>query len=96
MLCKIYVPSKSFNQTHTFIALTIGNILFLTALPPERTALQTMFTPVMRATFSIVGSRIMLNLRSVLKAAEVDLSSCNTGISIPTKPLRSVVQDGYR
>lgn len=26
-----------------------------------------MFTPVMRATFSVVGSRIMLNLRGVLK-----------------------------
>lgn len=47
--------------------LGIINLLLLVALPFSRGGLSTMFTPVLRASFSIIGSRIMLNLRGAVE-----------------------------
>lgn len=52
------------------LALGILNLVFLAALPANRAALAPMLTPVLRASFSIIGSRLMLNLRGVLMTGD--------------------------
>jgi len=49
------------------LSLGVVNLLLLVALPFSRGGLSTMFTPVLRASFSIIGSRIMLNLRGAVE-----------------------------
>ena len=44
-------------------ALGISNLILLTALPTSRVGLTTSLTPVLRCSYSIIGSRIVLNLR---------------------------------
>ncbi|KAL5511032.1 hypothetical protein ACEPAH_4247 [Sanghuangporus vaninii] len=46
------------------LVLGISNLLFLSALPRERGGLASSLTPVLRCSYSIIGSRIILNLRS--------------------------------
>ncbi|KAL5532514.1 hypothetical protein ACEPAF_4288 [Sanghuangporus sanghuang] len=41
----------------------IPNLPFLSALPRERGGLASSLTPVLRCSYSIIGSRIILNLR---------------------------------
>lgn len=48
-----------------FLAMNICNFVLLLALPVE-SGLATVLTPVSRASFSVVGSRIILNLNGVL------------------------------
>ena len=43
------------------------NLVFLVALPLERDVLAVAWTPVLRASFSIIGSRIILNLKGAAK-----------------------------
>ncbi|THH01681.1 hypothetical protein EW145_g6871 [Phellinidium pouzarii] len=51
---------------HDFDSLGISNLILLVVLPINRGDLAASLTPVLRASFSIVGGRIMLNLRGVL------------------------------
>ncbi|KAI5116528.1 hypothetical protein M0805_005514 [Coniferiporia weirii] len=48
------------------LAISITNLILLVSLPPDRIGLGSSFTPVLRASYSVVGGRIMLNLRGVL------------------------------
>ena len=53
--------------THLRSALSIANTITLTVIPFRRSGLSVMFTPAFQASFSIVGSRLMLNLRDALE-----------------------------
>ena len=47
--------------------LNIINLVFYT-LPPSRAALAIVLTPIVKANFSITGSRLILNLRSASRS----------------------------
>ena len=49
------------------IGLGVTNLLTLLVLPQTRYGLVVMFTPVQRVSYSIIGSRIVLNLRGALE-----------------------------
>ena len=55
--------SRSYANKLPLLVLGISNLLFLSALPRERSGLASSLTPVLRCSYSIIGSRIILNLR---------------------------------
>ena len=50
----------------------IANVILLTTVPFTRGGLPSLMTYVMRASFSVIGSRLMLNLRGVFFASQAD------------------------
>ncbi|KAL5489694.1 hypothetical protein ACEPAI_4526 [Sanghuangporus weigelae] len=63
------------------LVLGISNLLFLSALPRERGGLASSLTPVLRCSYSIIGSRIILNLRSAA-SSRVKHDSPHQGIRL--------------
>ena len=84
-LYSVYTP---FWMTETFFcrftALSVSNLVILVTVPTSST-LATILTPVLRASFSILGSRIILNLKET-QAAEAAL---NRGLDIKLDALRT-------
>lgn len=63
--------------------MSIGNLLIFLVLPESRSALLSIFTPVMRASYSIIGSRIMLNMRGALTPGrELGMTDVTTDMNL--------------
>lgn len=59
-------PTKHPTSSDELSALTVANLVLFLALPLTRAEMGTMLNPVLRASYSVIGSRIMLNLRGAL------------------------------
>lgn len=60
-----------------FLALQLCNLIFYLSLPPTRQILSAMLAPALLASYSAVGSRLMLNLHAA--ASQSVVLGTNTG-----------------
>ena len=68
------VHSVLLSNNYPSIALGVSNLILLSALPITRAGLSPALTPVLRCSYSIIGSRIILNLRGAASHLNQDKS----------------------
>lgn len=74
--CLVRILHQAHNVTFLlmvimFLALQLCNLIFYLSLPPTRQILSAMLAPALLASYSAVGSRLMLNLHAAASQSVV-------------------------